>query len=161
MQFFSRLIASEKTTVNQTYLDALAADKDLGQTRGIDATLKPFDLDAFILPTSEAFKPAAIAGYPVITGKTFSLLPGYAFSTLTFVVPLGFLPESTSLSPAKPTRSSGPNQPFGIAFMGSAFSENKLIAYAFAYEQATHARLKQLAYAEAIPKTQIFDVIKG
>lgn len=52
-----------------------------------------------------------------------------------------------------------PGTPFGISFMGTAFSEFKLIGYAYAYEQATHNRLKRLAYAEAIPKTQLKDVI--
>ena len=64
----TRFIASENTTVDQAYFDALAADKDLGQTRGIDAILKMFNLDALILPTSGAAGPAAIAGYPIVTG---------------------------------------------------------------------------------------------
>ncbi|CAL1710138.1 unnamed protein product [Somion occarium] len=137
----STFIASENTTVNQAYFDALAADKDIGQTRGIDATLEMFNLDALLLPTSGASGPAAIAGYPIVT------------------VPLGFQPANTTLSPAQPTRSMGPNQPFGISFMGTAFSEFKLISYAFAYEQATHNRLKQLAFPEAIPKTQLTDIV--
>ena len=74
-------------------------------------------------------------------------------------VPLGFLPADTPLGPARPTRSGGPNQPFGIAFVGTAFSEFSLISFAFAYEQATHNRLKQLAFPEAIPKTQLVDVV--
>lgn len=49
--------------------------------------------------------------------------------------------------------------PFGIAFMGTAFSEFKLISFAFAYEQATHNRLKQLAFPAAIPKTQLVNVV--
>ena len=36
------------------YFAALAANKDLGATRGIDATLKKYDLDALLLPTSGA-----------------------------------------------------------------------------------------------------------
>ncbi|GJE96091.1 amidase signature enzyme [Phanerochaete sordida] len=137
----SRFIASENTTVDQAYFDALAADKDLGQTRGIDATLEMFNLDALILPSSGSPRPAAIAGYPIVT------------------VPLGFQPPNTTLSPAQPTRSSGPNQPFGLSFMGTAFSEFTLISFAFAYEQATHTRLQQLAFAEAIPKTQLADIV--
>ena len=74
-------------------------------------------------------------------------------------VPLGFLPANTTLGPARPTRSNGPNQPFGIAFVGTAFSEFELISFAFAYEQATHNRLKQLAFPEAIPKTQLVDIV--
>ena len=53
----------------------------------------------------------------------------------------------------------GPNMPFGMSFMGTAFSEFKLVSFAFAYEQATHTRLKQLAFPDAIPKTQLKDVI--
>ncbi|OJT03693.1 hypothetical protein TRAPUB_5721 [Trametes pubescens] len=137
----SEFISSENTTVNQAFFDAVAADKDLGATRGIDATLKAFNLDALLLPSAVAPGPAAIAGYPIIS------------------VPLGFLPPNTTLAPAQPIRSSGPNQPFGIAFMGTAFSEFHLISFAFAYEQATHNRLKQLAFPEAIPKTQLADII--
>ena len=75
------------------------------------------------------------------------------------IVPLGFLPPNTTLSPAQPTRSSGPNMPFGIAFVGTAFSEFELVKFAFAYEQATHTRTKQLAFTEAIPKTQLVDIV--
>ena len=74
-------------------------------------------------------------------------------------VPLGFLPPNTTLAPARPTRSSGPNQPFGIAFVGTAFSEFELVGFAFAYEQKTQTRLARKAFAEAIPKTQLVDVI--
>lgn len=38
--------------MNEAYFAALAADKDLGQTRGINATLKKFNLDAIFLPTN-------------------------------------------------------------------------------------------------------------
>ncbi|KAH8097013.1 amidase signature enzyme [Cristinia sonorae] len=137
----STFIASQNTTRDQAYFDALAADKDLGQTRGIDATLKKFRLDAILLPSNVASGPAAIAGYPIVT------------------VPLGFQPANVTLSPAQPTRSMGPNMPFGISFMGTAFTEFKLISFAFAYEQVTHNRLKQLAFPEAIPKTQLKDVV--
>ncbi|PIL28846.1 transporter [Ganoderma sinense ZZ0214-1] len=137
----SQFIASENTTVDQAFFDAVAADKDLGATRGIDATLQAFGLDALLLPTDVSSGPAAIAGYPIIT------------------VPLGFLPPNTTLAPARPTRSSGPNQPFGLSFLGTAFSEFGLVSLAFAYEQATHTRLQVLAFPEAIPKTQLADIV--
>ncbi|KAI0773006.1 amidase signature enzyme [Trametes elegans] len=137
----SKLIAAEKTTEDQTYLDALGTDKDLGATCGIDATLKQFNLDALILPSAIDFKPAAIAGYPVIT------------------VPLGFFPPDTPLAPAEPTRASGPNRPFGLMFVGTAFSEPALISFAYAFEQATHARLKRRAFPAAVPRTQLSDVV--
>ena len=55
--------------MDQAYFNALAADKDLGQTRGIDGTLKKFNLDALLLPSIVAPEPAAIAGYPIVTGE--------------------------------------------------------------------------------------------
>lgn len=46
-----RLIESESTNgFNSTYFQALAFDKELGATRGIDAALKAHNLDALILP---------------------------------------------------------------------------------------------------------------
>ena len=74
-------------------------------------------------------------------------------------MPLGFLPTTTPLSPATPIRATGPNQPFGLAFVGTAFSEFDLISFAYAYEQATHTRLKIRAYPAAIPKTQLADIV--
>lgn len=53
---FARFIESENTTVNAAYFAALAADADLGRTRGIDGTLKKFNLDAILLPTDGAYK---------------------------------------------------------------------------------------------------------
>lgn len=68
----TRFISSENTTVNQAFFDAVAADKDLGATRGIDATLKAFNLDALLLPSAVAPGPAAIAGYPIISGEQYA-----------------------------------------------------------------------------------------
>jgi len=138
----SQFIASENSTMDAAFFAALAADKDLGQTRGIDGTLKEFNLDAILLPTNGfTAGPAAIAGYPVIT------------------VPLGFQPDNLTASPANPTIANAPGIPFGISFMGTAFSEFKLVGFAFAYEQATHNRLKRLAFPAAIPKTQLKDIV--
>lgn len=49
--------------------------------------------------------------------------------------------------------------PFGIAFIGTAYSEYKLIGLAYAFEQATKARLQIRAYESATPVTQLKDVI--
>jgi len=118
----------------------VAADYAIGRG-GIDGTLKKYELDALVMPSEHVSTLPAIAGYPIIT------------------VPLGFLPAETPLDEAKPTRSKGPHMPFGVSFFGTAYSEFQLIQYAYAYEQATHARLKQKAYPEAIPKTQLVDVV--
>ncbi|KAH9054227.1 amidase signature enzyme [Lactarius vividus] len=138
----SRLVKSENTTRDAAYFSALAADHDLGRIRGIDATLAKFKLDAIVLPTDGfTSRVAAVAGYPVVT------------------VPLGFQPDTVVATPAQPTIDMAPGLPFGLSFLGTAFSEFKLVGYAFAYEQATHTRLKRLAFPEAIPKTQLVDVI--
>ena len=86
-----------------------------------------------------------------------SLLP---FVSSLVVVPLGFLPPETPLSAAEPTRPAGPNMPFGLSFMGTAFSEFKLISFAYAYEQATLTRLRKRAFSAAIPKTQLKDIMR-
>lgn len=130
--------------MDDAYLSALAEDFDLGRTRGIDATLTQFNLDAIILPTDAlAWKVTAIAGYPLIS------------------VPLGFWPDDVELLPTTPSSvyTQAPGLPFGIAFMGTGYSEFKLIGYAYAFEQATHVRLKRRAYDGAIPRTQLTDII--
>jgi hypothetical protein len=43
--------------------------------------------------------------------------------------------------------------------MGTAYSEPSLIEYAYAYEQHTRARLERRAYQDAIPQTQLKNVI--
>ncbi|KAG2076360.1 amidase signature enzyme [Suillus decipiens] len=140
----SQFIQSEATQVDDAYLSALAENFDLGRTRGIDATLAQFDLDAIILPTDgHAPGPAAIAGYPLIS------------------VPLGFQPDDVELLPATSSSvyTQAPGLPFGLAFMGTAYSEFELIGYAYAFEQATHVRLQRRAYDCAIPRTQLTDVM--
>lgn len=79
---------------------------------------------------------------------------------LSVSVPLGFFPDNT------PTRSAGPltvypapGAPFGLSFVGTAFSESKLISIAFAYEQKTKTRLQRKAFVAAIPTTQLLDVL--
>jgi hypothetical protein len=52
-----RFITSQATEVNASYFEALAMDEDLGRTRGIDATLKQFNLDALLLPTNGMYFP--------------------------------------------------------------------------------------------------------
>lgn len=74
-------------------------------------------------------------------------------------VPLGFTPDDAVPGPAEPIIPDAPGMPFGLAFMGTAWSEFELIKYAFAYEQATHTRLRRKAFQEAIPKTQLIDVM--
>lgn len=142
----SQFIQSEAAPVDDAYFAALAKDFDLGRTRGIDAVLSQFNLDAIILPTdAQAHLPAAIAGCPLIS------------------VPLGFRADDVEVLPATPSplHTQAPGLPFGISFVGTAYSEFKLIGYAYAFEQATHVRLQRRAYHDAIPRTQLTDVGEG
>lgn len=53
MRYFRRLIEAEATKgFDDRYFAALAADHDLGSTRGIDAVLKRYQLDALVLPAT-------------------------------------------------------------------------------------------------------------
>lgn len=76
------------------------------------------------------------------------------------LVPLGFFPDNVAIEKAGPeTVYPAPGVPFGISFHGTAFSEFDLIGFGYAYEQATQTRLARKAFAAAIPKTQLKDVV--
>ncbi|KAH9477867.1 Putative amidase [Psilocybe cubensis] len=128
---------------NETFWKQLAFDVELGATRGIDAALKAHNLDALVAPArGRTLMPAALAGYPIVT------------------VPLGFLPDDVVPVPAGPTTVyPAPGVPFGLSFLGTAFSDFDLIGFGYAYEQRTRTRLARRAYPAAIPKTQLVDVI--
>ncbi|KAJ7616297.1 amidase signature enzyme [Mycena polygramma] len=140
----SEFIRSEATNgFDAEFFAALAADHDLGSTRGIDFVLQKFNLDALVLPAQGlTTTPAAVVGYPIVT------------------VPLGFLPDNVTIGSAGPeTIYPAPGVPFGLSFLGTAFSEFELIGFGFAYEQKTQTRLARKAFTAAIPKTQLVDVI--
>jgi amidase len=104
------------------YIDALAKNRQLARTEGIDATMDKFHLDAIVAPTGGpawitdlvngdhfaggSSNAAAVAGYPNINVTAGSI--------------------------------SG--LPVGISFFGRAWSEPVLIRLAYAFEQTTKAR---------------------
>ncbi|KAJ7844914.1 amidase signature enzyme [Mycena olivaceomarginata] len=137
----SGFIQSEATNgFDAEYFAALAADHDLGSTRGIDFVLKKFNLDAIVLPAP---------GFTTIP-------PGYPIVT----VPLGFFPDNVTIGSRGPeTVYPAPGVPFGLSFLGTAFSDFELIGFGYAYEQKTQTRLSRKAFPAAIPKTQLKDVI--
>ncbi|WP_053333688.1 amidase family protein [Gemmatimonas phototrophica] len=98
--------------------------KDLRLTadQGIDAVMKNAQLDALLFPGVSSANIAARPGYPSIT-VPYALLPVTAPASQPF--PAGFDPK-----PA----------PFGISFTAGACAEPKLIALAYAFEQATKKR---------------------
>ncbi|KAJ6526754.1 amidase signature enzyme [Mycena capillaripes] len=139
----STLIAANTTNgFDDAYFAARVKNHDMGSTRGIDFMLKEFNLDALVSPIGLIITPAAVVGYPIVT------------------VPLGFLPENVTIGSAGPeTVYPAPGVPFGLSFIGTAFSDFELIGFGFAYEQKTRTRLERKAFPAAIPKTQLKDVI--
>jgi amidase len=114
------------------YRTALANCRTLSRAQGIDLVMRQHRLDALVAPTGgpawttdlingdhftgASSTPAAVAGYPSITG------------------------------PAGDVR----GLPVGMSFIGRAWSEPKLIALAYAYEQATKHR-RPPAFKERVP----------
>ncbi|MEP6850151.1 MAG: amidase [Acidobacteriota bacterium] len=109
---------------DKDYIDALVRIHKQTREEGIDALLAKENLDALVGPTSgQAWGMAAVAGYPSIT------------------VPLGLrevpaLPAAGNL-PVAPASI----QATGMFFFGTAWSESKLIKYAYAFEQMTKGRV--------------------
>jgi amidase len=104
------------------YTDALAQNRKLSREQGIDAVMEKHKLDAIIAPTGG---PAWLTD--LATGDHFSggssQLPAMA-GYPNINVPAGY---SFGL-------------PVGISFFGRAWSEPKLIAITYAFEQATQYR---------------------
>lgn len=108
---------------DKTYLDAVARLHKQTREDGIDALLDQNKLDALVGPFGQLVGVAAIAGYPSIA------------------VPMGLrevpaAPASGNL-PASPAST----QTAGMMFVGTAWSEPKLIKYAYAFEQMTKGRV--------------------
>jgi amidase len=116
----NQLDTSPGSADTQRYLADRALDLALTRT-GLDAVFNgpdgvqgtDDDFDAILFPQNRGAAAPAKAGYPSI------------------VVPGGFMP------PAPPVINAAP---FGVTFTGRAFSEPRLIALAYAFEQATEHR---------------------
>ena len=120
---------------------AYQTNLEIAGPEGILGLLANFSLDALILPTNFSPGLPALAGLPVVT------------------VPLGFYPASTPVMRNKRGTlvETGPNVPFGLSFLGAAWSEADLIGFAYAYEQRTMTRNKVQPYI--IPITELVDVV--
>ena len=102
-----------------------ARDLLVSTTNGIDAVLKKHELDAILFPGSSGSGIAARPGYPSVM-VPFALVPNEP----TPPFPAGFN--------AKPA-------PYGVTFTGTACSEPRLLALAYAFEQATKRRVPPAA----------------
>jgi amidase len=107
---------------SKQYLAALAKNHLLTRTQGIDFVMKKNRLDALVAPTGgPAWTTDWINGDHFTGGySSASAVAGYPHLT----VPAGFVF----------------GLPVGISFFGGAWSEPKLIKFAYAFEQATNAR---------------------
>jgi len=106
----------------KAYLDALRKNRLMTRTNGIDFVLAKHKLDALIAPTGGPAWPTDWINGDHFTGgySSASAVAGYPHIT----VPAGYVR----------------GLPVGISFFASAWSEPKLIKFAFAFEQATKVR---------------------
>lgn len=107
---------------DKAYLDAIAKVHKSVREDGIDGLMAKNNLDAFVGPMGGGVGIAAVAGYPSI------------------IVPVGLrnIPASTNAQ-GNPVPASV--QAAGMLFFGTAWSEPKLIKYAYAFEQMTKGRV--------------------
>jgi amidase len=96
------------------YKSARAMDLLAAKARGMDAYMNRHNLDAVLFPGSVGSGIAAKAGYPSV------------------MVPAGFI----SGADGKDT----PDYPLGVMFAGRAWSEHKLLRFAYAFEQTSRMR---------------------
>jgi amidase len=108
---------------DKDYVDARERAKRLAGAEGIDAALAKDHLDALVAPTmGAAWTTDWVNGDHFLGGGVSSApaVAGYPHIT----VPMGLVR----------------GLPVGLSLVGTAWSEPKLVAYAYAFEQATHAR---------------------
>ncbi|OOW84335.1 amidase [Xanthomonas axonopodis pv. khayae] len=114
------------------YLSARANAKRLAGPEGIDAALKADRLDALIVPTTGAAWVTTLGKGDTFPGAGYGAAAVAGYPSLS--VPMG---QTQGL-------------PLGLLFMGTAWSEPRLIELAYAYEQRSHARFTP-GYAPSAP----------
>lgn len=104
------------------YLSARASARRLAGEQGIDAALKSDRLDALIVPTTGAAWVTTLGKGDTFPGAGYGAAAVAGYPSLS--VPMGQIQ----------------GLPLGLLFMGTAWSEARLIELAYAYEQRSHAR---------------------
>ncbi|KAK0388324.1 hypothetical protein NLU13_4569 [Sarocladium strictum] len=109
--------------------------------KGYTGAFDEHSLDAVVLPSAWAFMIPSFLGWPVVS------------------VPLGAAPDDSPVEPNElgTMNVTGPNQPFGLGFTGKAWSEEKLIGMACAFEAKTNVRRKIKPLIQ--PVTELRDVV--
>jgi len=117
------LRAQEKGPLtSKKYRDALARNRRMSRAEGIDSVMTKHRLDAIVAPTGSPAWPTDLVNGDHFTGasSTPAAVAGYP----NINVPAGFVA----------------GLPVGISFFGRAWSEPRLLAIAYSFEQATRHR---------------------
>jgi amidase len=121
----SQLDASDEIDVEidrPRYEQDRAKNIALAAAHGIDEIMRAERLDALLFPGGFGASLSARAGYPTV------IVP---FAMVVYAPVLRSLPRRFDVKPS----------PFGVSFAGGACSEPRLIALAYAFEQATKWRI--------------------
>lgn len=123
---WDRQLTRNITNDSERSYAAYQANLQMAGEEGVLGVLDRYCLDALVMPTFASYQLPAIGGLPVVT------------------VPLGFYPSNTptKMNAKGNLVSVAPNIPYGIAFIGRKWSEEKLIGLAYAFEQRTLVRQK-------------------
>ena len=126
MPYFGQEIFEQSQRVgaltDTKYRVAARKARRLTGPQGIDAVLKRHQLDALIAPTTGPAWPIDPINGDHFTGAGYGAAAVAGYPSLT--VPMG---DAHGL-------------PLGLAFMGAKWSERRLLALGYAFEQLTHAR---------------------
>lgn len=126
MPFFGQEILHAAETkgplTDGAYREALAACHRLMRTEGIDAVMNEHRLDAIVAPTTGPAHVTDLVHGDRDTGGSTSPAAVAGYPSIT--VPMGYVR----------------GLPIGLSFFGHAWSEPKLLAFAYAFEQATRVR---------------------
>ena len=126
MPFFAQEIFEQANAkgplTDKAYIAARDKARRLAGPEGIDAALKKQDLDALVAPAMSPAWPTDPINGDHFVGAGYGAAAVARYPSIT--VPMG----------------AAHGLPLGIAFMGPAWSEARLIELAYAYEQATRHR---------------------
>ncbi|KAL7957750.1 amidase signature domain-containing protein [Trichoderma compactum] len=130
------------TNTDPTYWSNVTAATEFLGPLCFTGALERYNLDGMVHPTPYSVIMAAGLGFPVVS------------------VPLGRAPDDSPIIPSDRGKLilSAPNGPFGIAFSGPAFSEEKLFAMAYDFEQRTNVRTSIKPFIA--PKTELAHVVR-
>jgi amidase len=126
MPFFGQelLIAAQKKgpLTSTAYRTSLATCRQRARAQGIDFVMRRYRLDAIVAPTGSPAWPTDLVNGDHFTGASSTPAAVAGYPSIT--VPAG---QAFGL-------------PVGISFIGGAWSEAKLIALAYSYEQHSRNR---------------------